>query len=334
MSRPVALDILTGEAVRSCVSMEACIDLMAATMVSVSRGEAVMPLRSVVPLGHSGNSFIVMPGVIGSPAAFGSKFLSHFPANIGLPAIQGVIVLFDAATGRPTALVDAVSVTAIRTAAASGMATRLLAREDATSLAILGYGVQAEYHLQAMLAARRLDRVVVWGRSKEKAQTFAERHGARAGIEIAVAPDARSAVERADIVCTVTGSPTPVLEGRWLKPGTHLNLVGAFTPTTREADTEAIRRARLFVEIREFALREAGELLIPIAEGALTADHIAGEIADVVAGTISGRTQPDEITAYKSLGNVAQDLATAAYAHTQAVQRKAPGLIRVAEFAS
>ena len=116
--------------------------------------------------------------------------------------------------------------------------------------------------------------------------------------------------EQADIICTVTGSPSPVLEGRWLKAGTHLNLVGAYTSTTREVDTEAIRRARLFVEIREFALREAGELLIPIAQGELTAEHIAGEIGAVIAGSVRGRTNPDEITAYKSLGNVAQDLAT------------------------
>jgi ornithine cyclodeaminase/alanine dehydrogenase-like protein (mu-crystallin family) len=174
----------------------------------------------------------------------------------------------------------------------------------------------------------------VWGRSQGKAQAFTERHRARAGVEITVAPDARSAVEQADIVCTVTASPSPILEGRWLGPGTHVNLVGAFTATTREADTEAIRRARLFVEIREFALREAGELLIPIVEGALTADHIAGEIADVVAGSIPGRTRPDEITAYKSLGNVAQDLATAAYAHEQAQERGFPGVVRVPDFGS
>ena len=139
-------------------------------------------------------------------------------------------------------------------------------------------------------------------------------------------------MEQADIVCTVTGSPSPILEGRWLRPGTHLNLVGAYTPTTREVDTEAIRRARLFVEIREFALREAGELLIPIAQGELTADHIAGEIADVLTGAIRGRTRSDEITAYKSLGNVAQDLATAAYAHQQAAKRKVPGVVHVADF--
>ena len=138
-------------------------------------------------------------------------------------------------------------------------------------------------------------------------------------------------MEQADIICTVTSSPTPVLEGRWLKPGTHLNLVGAFTPTTREADTEAIRRARLFVEIREFALREAGELLIPIAQGELTADHIAGEIADVIRGSVSGRRSPEEITAYKSLGNVAQDLATAAYAHEQVAGRRVTGLVRIAD---
>jgi ornithine cyclodeaminase len=328
----MALDVLTGEAVRNCVSMEACIDLMAATMVSVSRGETAMPLRSFVGLGDAGNAFVVMPGAAGRPRAFGSKLLSIFPGNSTLPAIQGLIVVFDSDDGRPVAVVEAAAVTALRTAAASGMATRALAREDATTLALLGTGVQAESHLEAMRAVRPIGRVFVWGRSSDKAQAFVARHRSAGGLELAVAPDVKSAVEQADIVCTVTGSPSPVLEGRWLRPGTHLNLVGAYTATTREADTEAIRRARLFVEIREFALREAGEILIPIAERELTADHIAGEIADVLTGAVPGRTRPDEITAYKSLGNVAQDLATATYAHRQAAKRAVPGAVQVADF--
>jgi ornithine cyclodeaminase len=312
--------------------MEECIDLMATTMVSVSQGEAAIPQRSILALGDSGNAFIVMPGASGRPAAFGSKLVSFFPGNTSLPAIQGLIVVFNTATGRPDAVVDAAAVTALRTAAASGMATRLLAREDAKTLALLGYGLQAEYHLRAMQAVRAIERVLVWGRSMEKAQAFANRHRTHAGIEIIAASDPQSAVEQADIVCTVTSSPSPILEGPWLKPGTHLNLVGAFTPTTREADTEAIRKARLFVEIREFALREAGELLIPIARGELTNDHIAGEIADVIQGSVQGRLSSEEITAYKSLGNVAQDLATAAYAHQQATKRRLLGLVQVAKF--
>jgi alanine dehydrogenase len=328
----MALDILTGEAIRGCVAMEACIDLMGETMRAVSRGEALMPSRGVVALGDAGNLYLDMPGAIARPAAFGSKLLGYFPGNAALPVIQGVIVLFEAATGRPVAVVDAVSVTALRTAAASALATRLLAREDARTVAILGTGVQAEHHLRAMLAVRPLERVIVWGRSHAKAQAFAERHRDEAGIKIAAVADARAAVEPADIVCTVTSSPVPVVEGRWLKPGAHLNLVGAFTPATREADTEAIRRSRLIVEIREFALREAGEILIPIGEGALTAAHIAGEIGEVVDGKVAGRTRPDEITAYKSLGNVAQDLATAAYALEQAGRGGVPGVTRVERF--
>jgi ornithine cyclodeaminase/alanine dehydrogenase-like protein (mu-crystallin family) len=313
--------VLTGDVVRNTVSMEACIDLMAATMVAVSRGEVSLPLRSVVSLGDSGNAFVVMPGAISRPETFGAKLVSFFPGNTSYPAIQGLIVLFDGATGQPKAVVDAAAVTALRTAAASGMATRALARQDAATLALLGCGVQAESHLRAMQAVRPLRRVLVWGRSMEKAQTFAEQNAARAGIEIQAVADARSAVDEADIVCTVSSSPSPILEGKWLKPGTHLNLVGAFTPVTREVDTEAIRRARLFVEIREFALREAGELLIPIGQGELTADHIVGEIADVLTGSIPGRTNPGEITAYKSLGNTAQDLATATCAYEQAAGR-------------
>lgn len=328
----MALDIITGDAIRSLVSMGACIDLMGETMRSVSRKEVTIPPRGVVALGSAGNLYLDMPGATSKPAAFGSKLLGYFPGNTTHPTIQGVIALFEAATGAPTAIVDAVSVTAIRTAAASGLATRLLARKDASTLAILGTGVQAEWHLQAMREVRPIKRVLVWGRSREKAEAFVMRHRAGAGLEITAVPEARSAVERADIVCTVTASPTPILEGRWLKPGAHLNLVGAFTPTTREADTEAIRRARLFVEIREFALREAGEIVIPMGEGSIAAGHIAGEIGEVVAGTVAGRTDPDQITAYKSLGNVAQDLATAAYALAQAKGRTVPGVTRIADF--
>jgi ornithine cyclodeaminase len=325
------LDIVTGEAVRGLVSMEACIDLMAGTMRGISRGETTIPPRAVVALGDSGNLFLDMPGATARPAAFGSKLLGYFPGNTTRPMIQGVIVLFDATTGAPAAIVDAVSVTALRTAAASGLATRLLAREDATTLVILGTGVQAEYHLRAMRAVRPIKHVLVWGRSRENAEAFAQRTRPLAGIEVAVSADAKSAVEQADIVCTVTASPTPVLEGRWLKAGAHLNLVGAFTPTTREADTEAIRRSRLFVEIRKFALREAGELVIPIKEGAITEANVAGEIGEVVAGTVAGRTRTDEVTAYKSLGNVAQDLATAAFACEQAAKRPLPGVTRLTD---
>lgn len=330
----MTLHILSGETVRTCVSMEACIDLMAATMISISRGQTSIPLRSSVALSDPRNAFVVMPGAISRPAAFGAKLISFFPGNRNLPAAQGLIVLFDGTSGRPEAIVDAASVTALRTGAASGAATRVLAREDAKTLALLGYGVQAEYHLEAMRAVRPIERVLVWGRSLEKSAAFIDRVGTRVNVELRAVPDARTAVEQADIVCTVTSSPTPVVQGEWLKPGAHLNLVGAYTPATREADTEAIRRSRLFVEIEEFALREAGELLIPIEAGELRKDHIAGEIADVLMGSVPGRTHDDEITAYKSLGNTAQDLATACFALEQAVRQSASGVIEITAFGS
>ncbi|MGH7006718.1 MAG: ornithine cyclodeaminase family protein, partial [Alphaproteobacteria bacterium] len=194
----MALDFLTSEAVRSCVSMEACIDLMAATMISVSHGEASIPQRNVVALGSSGNAFVDMPGAIASPGTFGTKIVSFFPGNRELPAIQGLIVVFDCSTGQPKAVVDAAAVTALRTAAASGMATRWLARENSETLALLGYGVQAEYHLRAMQAVRPIKRAIVWGRSEDKAEAFAKRNRSLAGIDIIIAPDARTAVEQSD----------------------------------------------------------------------------------------------------------------------------------------
>ena len=205
---------------------------------------------------------------------------------------------------------DAASLTAIRTAAASGAATRVLARADAENLALLGYGVQAASHLEAMRAVRPIRNVRVWGPSPEKAAAFAERHSDE-HLLVQAAPSAEAAITAADIICAVTASETPVIEGRWLSEGCHVNLVGAHTATTREADSDTLARARVFTEITEFALAEAGDLLLAVEEGALTLAAVAGEIGSVFAGNLSGREHDDQITLYKNLGNVAQDLVAA-----------------------
>ena len=252
----------------------------------------------------------LMPGEI--PSGFGAKLISLFPENPGrgLPAIQGCIVLFDRTTGTPAALIDGASVTAIRTAAASGAATRALARKDASVLAILGYGVQAGTHLEAMRCVRPVREVRVWGPSIEKARRFARQHHAEGSAVEAVAA-AREAIAGADIVCAVTGATEPIIEGRWLAPGCHLNLVGAHTPATREADGETMRRARVFTEITSAALQESGDLLLAIEEGMMSKADICGEIGEVFDGRLEGRRNDEEITLYVSLGNTAQDLAAA-----------------------
>ena len=313
------MQIIDAETVARTLSMAACMDLMAATQAAISRGEARLPQRLMLPVGGGRGHFGAMPGELPQSALFGAKLVGLFPGNPaqGRPAVQGQILLFDNQDGTPLALVEAASVTAIRTAAASGAATRALAREDAHVLALLGCGAQAETHLQAMLEARPVDEVRVWGRNLNKAQAFAARQGARCGIPIQALPGAREAVAGADLICTVTGASEPILQGEWLSLGAHLNLVGAHSPTTREADAEAIGRARVFTEVTEFALAEAGDLLLAMQEGKFSKEGIVGEIGAVLEGRVAGRLGRDDITLYKNLGNTAQDLAAAHYVCSQ-----------------
>ncbi|HEX9793395.1 MAG TPA: ornithine cyclodeaminase family protein [Planctomycetota bacterium] len=307
------LEIVDGARVRACLPMAVCIQTMAGVLAAIARGEIEVPQRLKVELADGEAQLLAMPGALADPAVLGAKLISLFPGNPAQerPAVQGVIVLFDPNTGAPTALLDAASLTAIRTAAASAAASEVLARDDAHVLALLGCGVQAETHLEAMLAVRPIDRVLVWGRSQSKARTFAEWHALKYELPIEVAPTAQAAVEAADLICTLTHSPTPILQGAWLQPGSHLNLVGAHTPTTREADTAAVHRARVFVEARAAAWKEAGDLVIPLQEGAIDQGHVIGEIGQVILGQVVGRQARQDVTLYKSLGNSAQDLAAA-----------------------
>lgn len=312
--------VLDSETVLATLNMPACIDLMAATQAAISRGEIELPLRSMLQVTDGAGYFGVMPGEIGSAEVFGAKLVTLFPANPdrGIPAVQGHILLFDRADGTPLALVEASSVTALRTAAASAAATRVLAREDAATLAVLGCGVLAETHLEAMLAVRPVRDVRIWGRNFDKATAFAQSHADEDGAVVRAVADAAEAVAGADLVCTVTGSHTPLLEGDWLSPGAHVNLVGAHNPATREADGRVLERGRVYTEITEFALAEAGDLLLAIEEGHFARTDIVGEIGQAIDGQVPGRSSESEITVYKSLGNTAQDLAAAHYVYAQA----------------
>ena len=306
------------DSVRRALRMNACIDLMADTQAAISRGEITPPLRSFIPVAGGKAGMGIMPG--DAPSAFGAKLVSVYAGNPahGLPLIQGCILLFDRESGAPAALVEGASVTGIRTAAASGAATRALAREDASVLALLGYGVQAETHLEAMRCVRPVREVRVWGPSLAKADRFAAAH-ADEEVAVGAVETASEAVSGADLVCAVSAASEPVIEGRRLAEGCHINLVGSHSPTTREADGETMGRARVFTEITDFAMKEAGDILLAIEEGFLTEQDLAGEIGAVIDGAIEGRRDEDEITLYKSLGNVAQDLAAAHYIASRAV---------------
>jgi ornithine cyclodeaminase/alanine dehydrogenase-like protein (mu-crystallin family) len=299
--------------------MGECIDVMAEALAALTRGDAVMPLRGMAGVPDQPGLLAWMPSLLPGSDRMGIKVISVFP-NEGteLESHQGAILLFESEQGRLLAVVDASEVTAIRTAAVSGLATRLLAREDADDLAILGSGTQARTHLEAMMAVRDLRHVRVWSRNPDHARSFAADASGLHGLPVEATGTAREAVEGAGIVCTTTSSTEPVLEGRWLAPGTHVNAVGFAGPTGRELDTEAIARSRLFADRRESILAEAGDFLIPRAEGAVADDHVAGELGEVVLGKVEGRTSHEQVTVFESLGLAIEDLAAVNHIYRRA----------------
>lgn len=317
------MDILIIDAaqVRQLLPMVACIDVMARALTALTRGEAQNPLRTMMWLPDQHGLLVTMPASMGD--AMGVKVISVMPGNHGTEydSHMGAVLLFEAAYGRPLALIDASEITAIRTAAVSGVATRLLAQENAGDLAILGTGVQADSHLEAMVAVRPIQRVRVWSRNSANRAQFAARAKARYGVTVDLVDSAAAAVRGADIICTATSAAEPVLKGEWLSAGAHLNVVGASTPKAREVDSAAMRRSRLFVDRRESTLSEAGDFLIPKQEGVIEDDHILAELGEVLLGQKPGRTAPDEITLFKSLGLAVEDLASAQYIYRQAVEQ-------------
>lgn len=305
--------IVDGATVRRLLPMDRCIDLMADALAALARHEAVNPLRAVLSLPFADSALAVMPGAQAAPPSFGVKVISIFPQNreAGLETHLGFVLLFEADHGRPIALVDAGEVTAIRTAAVSGAATRVLARPEAGDLAILGSGTQARTHLEAMRAVRPIGRVRAWSPNAGRLAAFAAEASARHGITVETVGNARAAVEGADIICTLTAAREPIVEGEWLAPGTHLNAVGSALPTARELDAEAVRRARLFVDRRESALHESGDVLLAMRDGAITAEHIVAELGEVLTGAAAGRSSDEQITLFKSLGLAVEDVAAA-----------------------
>jgi alanine dehydrogenase len=308
-------------AVRRLLPMGECLTVMEEALSTLARGEALLPLRQVLLLPGGQGAFAAMPAHLTSPPALGIKVISVFPGNHGTEydSHQGAVLLFDTERGRLLAIMDASSITAIRTAAVSGVATRLLARAEATTLGLLGTGVQARTHLEAMALVRPLRRVRVWSRDPTRVAGFVERARSRYAFSIEAAAGAREAVEGADVVCTVTASREPVLKGEWLAAGTHVNAVGASVRTARELDTAAVARARLFVDRRESTINESGDFLVPRGEGAIADDHIQAELGEVLIGRAPGRRSADEITVFKSLGLAVEDVASARHIHARAV---------------
>jgi ornithine cyclodeaminase/alanine dehydrogenase-like protein (mu-crystallin family) len=306
------LAMINASALADILSMADTIELMTTAMQDISNGFVDAPERRALPIA-SNQQLVLMPGAMAHIGRFGVKVLSlsSAAANYGLPGHQGVMLLFDLATGRPLCVLESHSVTALRTAAASAVATRTLARSDSRVLALIGCGALAKPHAEAISMVRDIDRIIVWGRSAQKARLFASQYSAHAKQKIVVADRVEDAVQQADIVCTITNSPEPILEGKWLRAGQHLNLVGASTRFSREIDDFAVSIGRFVVDFRAHALAQAGELHHAIETGHVGKDHIAAEIGEILAGRAKGRTHRSEITMYKSLGHAAQDLRVA-----------------------
>jgi alanine dehydrogenase len=313
------IPLLDDDEISRALPMSVCIDAMHEALRALDAGDVVLPVRSVIQLPDGAGSLYTMPAFLARPRALAVKLITIFHGNEahGLPTHQGVVVVFDADTGRPALLLDAARLTALRTAAVTAVATRALARPDAAVLAVLGTGVQARSHIDALLRVRPIRTVRVWGRDRARAELLAAEAAATApGCTITACAAAADAVADADVVCTVTASPEPVLAGAWLRPGVHVNAIGASTAQTRELDSDAVAASRIFVDSRDAAAVEAGDLLIPLAEGRSGGPDTWTPIGAVLTGRAAGRTAPEEVTLFKSLGLAIEDAAAAA-----AVQR-------------
>ncbi|HTG87980.1 MAG TPA: ornithine cyclodeaminase family protein [Pyrinomonadaceae bacterium] len=313
--------ILNHDEVVQLLPMKECIELMREALIQLTRGEVHQPLRTIVrPAGAKGVMGLMPSYVGGEQAAYGLKTVCVFPGNPaqGKDAHQGAVMLFSAETGELLALMNASAITAIRTAAVSGVATDLLARKDARNLAIVGAGVQARTHLIAMSEVRPIQRCRVVSRAREHATRFVDEMSGRVSFAIEPVESVREAVAGADVIATVTSAKEPVVERGWLSAGAHLNVLGSSTPNAREVDTATMVASSLFVDRRESTINEAGDYLAAAREGAIGPDHIRAELGEVLTGAKPGRTSADEITLFKSLGLAVEDLAAANYLYRKA----------------
>lgn len=318
--------ILNHDEVVELLPMKECIVLMREALIKLASGEVHQPLRTIVRPPNAAGVMGLMPSYVGGDdAAYGLKTVCVFPGNPakGKDAHQGAVLLFSAETGELLALMNASAITAIRTAAVSGVATDLLAREDASDLAIIGAGVQARTHLKAIAEVRPIERCRVASRNIEHARRLAKEMSASVPFAIEPVETVAEAVGGADLIATVTNSKEPVLHREWISPGVHLNVVGSSTPLAREVDTATIAESALFVDRRESTLNEAGDYLFAMREGSIGPEHIRAELGEVLTGQKPGRTSSEEITLFKSLGLAVEDLAAANHLYRKAKESNA-----------
>jgi alanine dehydrogenase len=313
--------ILTESDLRAALTMGDVIDAVEHGFRALGHGNATIPerLRLDVPA-HDG-VLLEMPAyaTFDGSGALGSKIVSVFPENArrGLAIVQSAYLLLDSETGVPLSLMDGKFITAIRTAATSAIATRYMSSPGSKRLAVFGAGLQSQFHIEAMTEVAEIEVVMIASRSEKKARGLADRIRKIHDLPCEIVT-ADQAAATANLICTCTSSPVPLFDGKLLSPGTHINAVGAFTPSTRELDTEAVRRARVIIDSDSAAGRESGEILIPITEGAIDEGHVKGTLADIVLSRIAGRESPSEITMFKSCGFAIEDLVTARLAYEKA----------------
>lgn len=305
------MKIITEAMVEKYLTTDLCIAAMRDVMRDVSLRKTTLPIRTYMPIPDTQGKMALMPGTVPNPACYGIKLVCKYLREPDSPygTHVGMVLVFDSEKGLPLAMIEGSSLTAIRTAAASAMATQILAQNNVQTLGIIGYGEQARRHLISMLAVRSPQNIAVWGRNQKRATIFAEQMSVECGHKIDVIADAEQLVRASDLICTTTSSAKPILKGEWIRPGTHINLVGAAIATSAEVDGDAVKKARYITDYREAALAAAGELIDAIANGIVTEDHIAAEIGTVINDDAKGRQSADQITIYKSLGVAAQDLA-------------------------
>lgn len=305
--------IVTRSDVERLLPIGPCVDVMRQAMSATSRRNVSLPIRQFMPIPDAPGKLAIMPGTLGEPACFGIKLVCKYdrPHDDPLGTHVGMVMLFDSVKGIPLAMIEGSSLTAIRTSAASALATDILARKNATRLAIIGNGEQAMRHVHAMRAVRDIDHINVWGRDTERASAFAAKVADETGVETIAWKTVAETAADAEIICTTTSAKTPVLFAADLKAGQHINLVGSAIPTTAEVDDGAVAKSRFYVDYRDAAMAAAGELLGAIERDVITDAHIVGEIGEVIDGNAPGRQNDDQITMYKSLGVASQDLAAA-----------------------
>ena len=301
---------LSKEEVLQNLKMKDCISAMRQVLLDLEQGRAQQYLRTVTPL-PAGGLMGYMPAAV--QGMFGAKLITVFHSNMGTeyPSHQGSVLLFEEKHGSLLAMVDGGAVTQVRTGAVSAVATDLLAAKEAGVLALLGAGVQARSHLLAIQEVRTLRQVTVWDIRPEAAQNFAREMSLCTGLPITACATAQEAVKEADIICTVTGSSTPVLQRAWVKPGAHINAVGACAPKDREIDSALMAASRVYGDSAESVLAESGDFLIPLQEGVYSQEHLLGTLGQLLAGACIGRTEPEQITLFEALGLAVEDIACA-----------------------